>query len=44
MLNDANKRWAIEAWQRQREAENQEFAEAIKQLLNEDKNVKASAK
>jgi|APTNR8051073442_1049403.scaffolds.fasta_scaffold01026_5 CRISPR-associated endonuclease Csn1 len=43
-LNDANKRWAIEAWQRQREAENQEFAEAIKQLLNEDKNVKASAK
>lgn len=42
-LNDANKRWAIEAWQRQREAENQEFAEAIKQLLNDDKNVKANA-
>src|SRR5690606_18766224 len=42
-LNDANKRWAIEAWQRQREAENQEFAEAIKQLLNEDKSVKANA-
>lgn len=41
-LNDANKRWAIEAWQRQREAENQEFAEAIKQLLIEDKNVKAN--
>ena len=43
-LNDANKRWAIEAWQRQREAENQEFAEAIMQLLNEDKNVNANAK
>ncbi|MCC6448039.1 MAG: hypothetical protein IT215_05075, partial [Chitinophagaceae bacterium] len=42
-LNDANKRWAIETWQRQREAENQEFAEAIKQLLGEDKNIKASA-
>jgi len=41
-LNDANKRWAIETWQRQRKAENQEFAEAIKQLLNEDKNVKAN--
>lgn len=41
-LNDANKRWAIEAWQRQREAENQEFAEAIKQLLIEDKNVKVN--
>lgn len=40
-LNDANKRWAIEAWQRQREAENQEFAEAIKQLLNENTGVKA---
>ncbi|QOI97279.1 MAG: hypothetical protein HRU69_07160 [Flammeovirgaceae bacterium] len=42
-LNDANKRWAIEAWQRQREAENQEFAEAIKQLLNEDGSIKANA-
>lgn len=41
-LNDANKRWAIEAWQRQREAENQEFAEAIKQLLGEDKSVAAN--
>lgn len=41
-LNDANKRWAIEFWQRQREAENQKFAEAIKQLLNEDKSIKAS--
>lgn len=41
-LNDANKRWAIEAWQRQREAENQEFAEAINQLLNENKTVKAN--
>lgn len=42
-LNDANKRWAIETWQRQREAENQEFAEAIKQLLSENKNIKVSA-
>ncbi len=42
-LNDANKRWAIETWQRQREAENQEFAEAIKQLLNEKKNITANA-
>ncbi|WP_276358826.1 type II CRISPR RNA-guided endonuclease Cas9 [Daejeonella sp. H1SJ63] len=42
-LNDSNKRWAIEAWQRQRESENQEFEEAIKQLLNADKNVKANA-
>ncbi len=32
-LNDANKRWAIEAWQKQREAENIEFAAAISELL-----------
>ncbi|MFN8154566.1 MAG: HNH endonuclease domain-containing protein [Bacteroidia bacterium] len=42
-LNDANKRWAIGCWQRQREAENQKFEEAIKQLLGEDKSIKASA-
>lgn len=42
-LNDANKRWAIETWQRQREAENQEFAEAIKQLLSEDNTILADA-
>lgn len=41
-LNDANKRWAIEAWQRQREAENQEFAQAIEQLLDEDKSITAN--
>jgi len=41
-LNDANRRWAIEAWQRQRETENQEFAEAIKQLLNDNNNIKAN--
>jgi CRISPR-associated endonuclease Csn1 len=35
-LNDANKRWAIETWQRQRETENQEFSKAIEQLLNEE--------
>ena len=33
-LNDTNKRWAIEAWQRQREAENQEFSEAVKRTAN----------
>ncbi|MBS1760643.1 MAG: hypothetical protein JST23_11030 [Bacteroidetes bacterium] len=41
-LNDANKRWAIEYMQRQRETENQEFAEAIKQLLNKDDSDKIS--
>lgn len=43
-LNDSNKRWAIEAWQRQREAENQEFAQAIEQLLNDEKGIKADVK
>ena len=42
-LNDANKRWAIEAWQRQREAENKEFAEAIKMLLNDNRSLMANA-
>lgn len=42
-LNDANKRWAIEAWQRQREAENAEFALAIEQLINEEKGVLANS-
>lgn len=42
-LNDSNKRWAIETWQRQREAENQEFAETIRQLLDENKNITANA-
>lgn len=32
-LNDANRRWAIEAWQRQREAENVEFGLAIDELV-----------
>jgi CRISPR-associated endonuclease Csn1 len=41
-LNDANKRWAIEAWQKQREAENKEFAQAIDELLQEDKSAKAN--
>lgn len=35
-LNDANKRWAINAWQRQREQENQEFAFAISELMLRD--------
>lgn len=42
-LNDANKRWAIEVWQRQREAENQEFAEAINSLLREEKGISADS-
>ncbi len=42
-LNDANKRWAIEAWQKQREAENQEFAEAINQLLGEEIGIRANS-
>ncbi|MBN8654003.1 MAG: hypothetical protein J0L67_21420 [Cytophagales bacterium] len=40
-LNDSNKRWAIEAWQKQREAENQEFAEAISLLLEEKAGISA---
>lgn len=42
-LNDANKRWAIEAWQRQREAENMEFATAIDELVKQE-GVKANSK
>lgn len=34
-LNDANKRWAIEAYQRQREVENKEFEAAIIELLKD---------
>lgn len=34
-LNDANKRWAIETYQRQRENENREIAFAITQLLRD---------
>lgn len=37
-LNDANKRWAIEAYQRQKQAENSEFADAIRGLI-ENKGV-----
>lgn len=43
-LNDSNKRWAIEAWQRQREAENQEFALAIEQLINVIPELTANTK
>lgn len=42
-LNDANKRWAIEAWQKQRAAENAEFALAIEQLTQEEKGILASS-
>jgi CRISPR-associated endonuclease Csn1 len=43
-LNDSNKRWAIEAWQKQRESENNEFALAIEQLLKEEQGVSADSK
>lgn len=43
-LNDANKRWAIETWQNKREAENKEFALAIDELINANKNIHASSK
>ncbi|PVD49890.1 hypothetical protein DC498_22880 [Terrimonas sp.] len=42
-LSDSNKRWAIEAWQRQREAENMEFAAAIDELVKQEK-VSADSK
>lgn len=35
-LNDANKRWAIQSWQKQREAENIEFAAAIEELVKQE--------
>lgn len=41
-LNDANKRWAIEAWQRERERENAEFASKIKEFRDNDSEVSAS--
>ena len=37
-LNDANMRWAIDAYQREREAENKEIAKAIKALRGEERN------
>lgn len=41
-LNDSNKRWAIEKYQRDREVENRSFATAIGELLKE-KNFKGLA-
>ena len=38
-LNDANMRWAIEAYQREREAENKEYEKIIKEYSS-DKSVK----
>lgn len=35
-LNDANKRWAIEAYQKNRQIENREFADAIQGLLKNE--------
>lgn len=40
-LNDANKRWAIETYQRDREAENKEFAAAIQEYKNRETSVSA---
>ncbi len=37
-LNDANMRWAIDAYQREREKENKEIAKAIKELRGEERN------
>ncbi len=34
-MNDSNKRWAIEKYQRDREAENREFANAISELIKD---------
>jgi CRISPR-associated endonuclease Csn1 len=34
-LNDSNKRWAIEKYQRDREAENREFAKTISELIKD---------
>jgi CRISPR-associated endonuclease Csn1 len=42
-LNDANMRWAIETYQRRRQEENKEFANAIVELLKEYPSTKASA-
>ena len=36
-MNDSNKRWAIEKYQRDRETENREFATAIAELLKDPK-------
>lgn len=40
-LNDANMRWAIETYQRQRQEENKEFANAIVELLKKFPSDKA---
>lgn len=37
-LNDANMRWAIDKYQREREAENKEIAKAIKELRGEERD------
>lgn len=38
-LNDSNKRWAIEKWQRDRELENREFSIAISELILDPKFI-----
>lgn len=41
-LNDANRRWAIQAWQKQRELENAEFALAIQEISRQE-NISANS-
>lgn len=42
-LNDSNKRWAIETWQKRREEENKEYAKAINELINNEVGIKADS-
>jgi len=42
-LNDSNKRWAIENWQKRREEENSEFAKVIDELINTENGIKADS-
>ncbi len=42
-LNDSNKRWAIETWQKRREEENKEYAQAIQALIQNEKGIKADS-
>lgn len=42
-LNDSNKRWAIETWQKRREEENKEYAKAINELINTSKGIRADS-
>lgn len=43
-LNDANKRKAYQIWQKRREEENKQFAIAIAELIEKNRNIKADDK